>query len=56
MTFMFGGHETVAVGIAWTWWLLSKHPDVLRRLEAEIDDVLGGQRPDVRERRTSWTT
>lgn len=45
MTFMFGGHETVAVGLAWTWWLLSKHPDVLRRLEAEIDDALNGQRP-----------
>jgi cytochrome P450 len=45
LTFMFGGHETVAVGLAWTFWLLSKHPDVLRRLEAEVDEKLGGQRP-----------
>jgi cytochrome P450 len=44
MTFMFGGHETVAVGLAWTFWLLSKHPDVLRRLEAEVD-TLDGRRP-----------
>jgi cytochrome P450 len=45
MTFMFGGHETVAVGMAWTFWLLSKHPDVLRKLEAEIDEKLHGERP-----------
>jgi cytochrome P450 len=45
MTFMFGGHETVAVGLAWTWWLLSKHPEVLRKLEAEIDQKLNGERP-----------
>jgi cytochrome P450 len=45
MTFMFGGHETVAVGLAWTWWLLSRHPDVLRKLEAEIDQKLNGARP-----------
>jgi cytochrome P450 len=45
MTFMFGGHETVAVGLAWTWWLLSRHPEVLRRLEAEVDDGLNGDRP-----------
>ncbi len=44
MTFMFGGHETVACGLAWTWWLLSKHPEVLRRLEAEVD-TLNGERP-----------
>jgi cytochrome P450 len=45
MTFMFGGHETVAVGLAWTWWLLSRHPDVLRKLEVEIDEKLNGERP-----------
>jgi cytochrome P450 len=45
MTFMFGGHETVAVGLAWTWWLLSRHPEVLRQLEAEIDEKLQGERP-----------
>lgn len=45
MTFMFGGHETVAVGLAWTWWLLSRHPDILRRVEAEIDEKLNGERP-----------
>jgi cytochrome P450 len=45
MTFMFGGHETVAVGMAWTFWLLSRHPEILRRLEAEVDTTLNGVRP-----------
>jgi cytochrome P450 len=45
MTFMFGGHETVAVGLAWTFWLLSKHPEILRKVEAEVDEKLAGARP-----------
>jgi cytochrome P450 len=45
MTFMFGGHETVASGMAWTLYLLSKHPEVQRRMRAEIDGVLQGERP-----------
>lgn len=51
LTFMFGGHETVAVGLAWTFWLLSKHPDVLRRLEAEVDEKLAGERPNFENTR-----
>jgi cytochrome P450 len=51
MTFMFGGHETVAVGLAWTWWLLSKHPDVLRKVETEIDEKLNGERPNFENTR-----
>jgi cytochrome P450 len=45
MTFMFGGHETVAAGMAWTWWLLSKHPEIRRRARAEVDEVLQGRTP-----------
>ena len=51
MTFMFGGHETVAVGLAWTWWLLSKHPEVLRKLEAEVDEKLNGELPNFENTR-----
>jgi cytochrome P450 len=51
MTFMFGGHETVAGGLAWTWWLLSKHPDVLRKLEAEVDGRLNGEVPNFENTR-----
>jgi cytochrome P450 len=51
MTFMFGGHETVAVGLAWTWWLLSRHPEILRKLQAEIDEQLNGERPNFENTR-----
>ncbi|CAN5629057.1 hypothetical protein BH23ACT7_BH23ACT7_15390 [soil metagenome] len=47
MTFMFGGHETVASGLAWTLYLLSKHPEVRARLEDEVLQVLQGRTPTV---------
>lgn len=46
-TFMFGGHETVAAGLTWALYLLSRHPAVTRRLEEEVDRVLAGRRPTV---------
>ncbi len=39
------GHETTAVALAWTWYALNQHPEVLRKLQAEVDGVLGGQTP-----------
>ena len=39
------GHETTAIALSWTWYLLSAHPDVAARLHAEIDDVLQGKPP-----------
>lgn len=47
MTFMFGGHETVAAGLTWSMYLLSRHPVVARRLANEVDAVLGGRVPTV---------
>lgn len=45
MTFMFGGHETVAAGLAWTWHTLSEYPHVRRQVVAEVDEVLQGRTP-----------
>ncbi|WP_420630931.1 cytochrome P450 [Candidatus Leptofilum sp.] len=45
MTIMLAGHETTAVALAWTFYLLSEHPDVLEELEAEVDGVLNGRLP-----------
>lgn len=45
MTIFIAGHETTALLLAWTWALLSWHPDVRARVEAEVDDVLGGRTP-----------
>ena len=47
MTFMFGGHETVAAGLTWALHLLSRHVEVTRRLEREVRDVLGGRLPTL---------
>lgn len=45
MTLFVGGHETTAIALTWTWHLLGQHPEVLRQVQAEIDDVLGGRLP-----------
>jgi cytochrome P450 len=37
ITLLLAGHETTATGLAWTFDLLLRHPEVLRRLLAEID-------------------
>jgi cytochrome P450 len=47
MTIFLAGHETTAVALAWTWYLLSSAPDVEARLHEELDRVLKGRRPTV---------
>ncbi|HEU4728455.1 MAG TPA: cytochrome P450 [Kofleriaceae bacterium] len=41
MTLLLAGHETTANTLTWTWYELGKHPEVLARLEAEVQRVLG---------------
>jgi cytochrome P450 len=49
MTFFLAGHETTAVALTWIWYLLSKHVDARRRLEEEVDRVLGGRLPTIED-------
>lgn len=42
----FAGHETTAITLAWTLFLLERHPAIYADLMAEIDTVLGGRDPD----------
>lgn len=44
-TLFVAGHETTASALSWTFYLLSKHPDIARRLHAEVDSVLAGAPP-----------
>jgi len=37
MTLFLAGHETTANALAWTLYLLAKHPDARARVEAEVD-------------------
>jgi cytochrome P450 len=36
LTLLLAGHETTAAALGWTWWLLARHPDVDRRLGAQL--------------------
>jgi cytochrome P450 len=45
MTLYLAGHETTALTLAWTWYLLSQHPRVEEKLANEWGRVLGGRAP-----------
>ncbi|MBV9468581.1 MAG: cytochrome P450 [Abitibacteriaceae bacterium] len=45
LTIFLAGHETTAVALSYTWYLLAQHPEIEAKLHAEIDDVLGGRLP-----------
>jgi cytochrome P450 len=47
MTLFLAGHETTAIALAWTWYLLAAHPDAAARLTEELDQVLAGRAPTV---------
>jgi len=47
MTLFLAGHETTALALAWGWYLLAQHPQVVEKLEAELHQVLGGRTPTV---------
>jgi cytochrome P450 len=45
ITIIGAGYETTTQALAWTWYLLAKHPEIENKLRAEISDVLGGRTP-----------
>jgi cytochrome P450 len=45
VTLFVAGHETTAVALSWTWYLLSQHPAIEAKVHAELVEVLGGRRP-----------
>ena len=47
MTMILAGHETTANALSWTWYLLSRHPEVARKLRDELDEVLQGRAPTL---------
>jgi cytochrome P450 len=49
MTFLLAGHETTAVALSWTWYLLSEHPQVAQKLRQELNHVLGGCTPQLED-------
>ena len=45
VTIFMAGHETTALALTWTWYLLSQHPAEEAKFHAELDRVLGGRAP-----------
>ena len=45
MTIFLAGHETTAIALGWTWYLLSQHPKAAQRLRDELAAVLAGRVP-----------
>jgi cytochrome P450 len=48
-TMFLAGHETSATVLSWVWAMLSQHPDVEQRLQAEMESVLGERRPTFQD-------
>jgi cytochrome P450 len=47
MTLFVAGHETTALSLVWTWYLLSENPEAEAHLHAELRAVLGGRPAEV---------
>src|SRR5881227_27362 len=47
LTFLAAGHETTAITLVWTFYLLSQYPQVRAKLQADISDVLAGREPTL---------
>lgn len=43
MTLLFAGHETTSTSLIWILERVLSHPEVLERIDAELDSVLGGE-------------
>lgn len=49
MTMLIAGHETSAAVLTWTFYLLSKEPSVVSKLQEEVDSVLGDRFPTIED-------
>jgi cytochrome P450 len=47
MTLFLAGHETTALTLSWTWFLLASNPEVETKFHQELAEVLGGKPPTV---------
>jgi cytochrome P450 len=49
MTLFLAGHETTALSLSWSWYLLAMHPEKERKFHEELDEVLQGRLPRVED-------
>ena len=57
LTLVLAGHETTANALSFIVYLLSRHPEVARRVVQEVEDVLSGRAPTLADlKRLEYTT
>ncbi|KAG9447638.1 hypothetical protein H6P81_013766 [Aristolochia fimbriata] len=57
MTLLIAGHETSAAVLTWTFYLLTQAPNVLSKLQDEVDSVLGDRFPTIEDmKKLKYTT
>jgi cytochrome P450 len=49
MTLFLAGQESTSNSLVWTWYLISRHPDIEKRLHDELNSQLRGRLPDVED-------
>lgn len=49
LTFLAAGHETTAIALTWTFYLLSKYPQVRDKLQDELRTMLAGRTPTMED-------
>jgi cytochrome P450 len=47
MTLFLAGHETTALSLSWSWYLLATHLEAEEKFHAELEEILGGRAPQV---------
>ncbi len=45
ITLLFAGHDTTTATVGFLFWELARHPQVLAKLRAELDEATGGEAP-----------
>jgi cytochrome P450 len=56
LTIFVAGHETTALSLMWTWYLLSMNPEHEAHMHQELDRILGGREPSWPDvQRLTWT-
>ncbi|MFB6127790.1 MAG: cytochrome P450 [Halolamina sp.] len=51
MTMLLAGHDTTALTLTYTLYLLAEHPEAMSRFHAEVDDVVGDATPTAADAR-----
>jgi len=49
LTLFLAGHETTANALSWSWYLLSQHPEVERKMYAELNEKLHARLPTIED-------